>query len=539
MRQFIRRLTQRRWFWWASLSLLVPLALLTLAWVYVDEAGNARWDAFRARMQRERETLDIQGLLTPPIPEHENFCAIPPLLYIGQEDDSPEGRQGHANRERIHKLFDLKNEPQKVPPVSSGATTGAPLDLQPWADWMRETGAWPIPSTPGEPARDVLAAFAERERFLAELTPALMRPRAEWVPSLSTRKLPVPLLEAKFPHLTLALRMHQGLNLRAAAAAQSGDAPKAFASVVMMSRLADATLDYPFTINLLVFTANHLLMHSAIWELANAGVGAIGDWERIEKECARRNFGEIALRCYRGELIAGVDATLYCEANRRADWTITCMSNLFRGIPSFTPVTGWERALLVGGLSVLPPGAFTGSVAEGSQMELDYLIGPLRDGGLPKLISQQIPLHRAIDAARTAPLRYPWRWNMQSLSILAGIPPKLLWAQTQLDQATIACVLERFRFQHGSYPETLEGLTLSDGRPLPLDLPSAKPMRYRRTDHGRYALYSVGSDGVDDGGTRGDPNLPAKPQDPNYRGDWVWDFPAQKSPSLPAARTTE
>jgi hypothetical protein len=56
---------------------------------------------------------------------------------------------------------------------------------------------------------------------------------------------------------------------------------------------------------------------------------------------------------------------------------------------------------------------------------------------------------------------------------------------------------------------------------------SGKPMGYRLTPNGRYALWCVGFDGVDDGGKRVlDPKSPdrAPYSNPDYKGDWVWDF---------------
>ena len=57
-----------------------------------------------------------------------------------------------------------------------------------------------------------------------------------------------------------------------------------------------------------------------------------------------------------------------------------------------------------------------------------------------------------------------------------------------------------------------------------------KPMRYRKSTDGRYALWSIGFDGKDDGGKRAlDAKKPGVTRfyDAAYVGDWVWDFPAK------------
>ncbi len=101
--------------------------------------------------------------------------------------------------------------------------------------------------------------------------------------------------------------------------------------------------------------------------------------------------------------------------------------------------------------------------------------------------------------------------------------------QTLVDQATIGCALERWCLEKGSYPDSLDVVQRSDGHPLPLDPMNGQPMGYRKTADGRYALWSVGIDGKDDGGQRVlDEKKPenTKFQTDKYVGDLVWDFPA-------------
>ena len=100
-----------------------------------------------------------------------------------------------------------------------------------------------------------------------------------------------------------------------------------------------------------------------------------------------------------------------------------------------------------------------------------------------------------------------------------------------MDQTVIACALERHRIENGSYPDSLDSLKLVNGKPLPLDVMNDKPMGYRKTPDGKYALWSVGFDGEDDDGKRTIDRKTAgehRFSDANYSGDWVWDFPSSK-----------
>jgi hypothetical protein len=70
--------------------------------------------------------------------------------------------------------------------------------------------------------------------------------------------------------------------------------------------------------------------------------------------------------------------------------------------------------------------------------------------------------------------------------------------------------LERFRLDHGEYPPSLDTLPLGAMSTKPMDPFSNKPFGYRRVDapdnpfHRGYLLWTVGLDGIDNGGSAGD-----------------------------------
>jgi hypothetical protein len=87
--------------------------------------------------------------------------------------------------------------------------------------------------------------------------------------------------------------------------------------------------------------------------------------------------------------------------------------------------------------------------------------------------------------------------------------------QTWVNEAMVACALERCKLARGEYPETLEALVPQYIDALPHDVIGGQPLHYRRASDGTYVLYSVGWDEVDEGGTPGPANDLAKE-------DWVW-----------------
>jgi len=102
------------------------------------------------------------------------------------------------------------------------------------------------------------------------------------------------------------------------------------------------------------------------------------------------------------------------------------------------------------------------------------------------------------------------------------------FAQTAVDQATLACALERHRLANGEFPTTLDALVPKLMAKLPHDVVTGEPLKYRRTDGGGFVLYSVGLNTEDDGGKPciRESHEPGSRRylDLNYN-DWVWTCP--------------
>jgi hypothetical protein len=84
----------------------------------------------------------------------------------------------------------------------------------------------------------------------------------------------------------------------------------------------------------------------------------------------------------------------------------------------------------------------------------------------------------------------------------------------------IACALERYHQINGQYPETLDALSPTFLAVIPFEVTSGQPLKYHRTDDGRFQLYSIGCNGKDEGG-KVVMNPDGKSADIN-QGDWVW-----------------
>jgi hypothetical protein len=107
------------------------------------------------------------------------------------------------------------------------------------------------------------------------------------------------------------------------------------------------------------------------------------------------------------------------------------------------------------------------------------------------------------------------------LPALGNVVMKSAAAQTAYNQAAIACALERYHLANGQFPEKLEALEPHFISPLPHDVLTGEPYKYRLMDDGRFVLYSLGWDEKDDGG------VPGRNLFDDKQGDWVWTYPAK------------
>jgi hypothetical protein len=90
--------------------------------------------------------------------------------------------------------------------------------------------------------------------------------------------------------------------------------------------------------------------------------------------------------------------------------------------------------------------------------------------------------------------------------------------------AVAAIALKRYQLKHGQWPEKLVDLSPEFLPSVPLDPVDGRPLRYRRNNDGTYLLYSIGDDGMDDGGD-------VSPLRSGFWSwvrarDWVWPQPA-------------
>ena len=123
--------------------------------------------------------------------------------------------------------------------------------------------------------------------------------------------------------------------------------------------------------------------------------------------------------------------------------------------------------------------------------------------------------------ARRSKLQLPlYDWlSLIMLPALDKVAIKIGSAQTAVDHARIACLLEVHKLENKKYPEKLAGLKTT----LPLDPYNGKPYVYKLNKEGSYQLYGIGWNQKDDGGTV----INKKDRPDLEKGDLVWSYFSQ------------
>jgi hypothetical protein len=109
----------------------------------------------------------------------------------------------------------------------------------------------------------------------------------------------------------------------------------------------------------------------------------------------------------------------------------------------------------------------------------------------------------------------------ESVPVSARTFYRVMTREMERRMAVTAIALKRYQLKHGKYPVALDALTPQFLTAIPRDL-DGKALRYQRNVDGSFTLYSIGDNGVDNGG---DPTPTGEHKTSlqwQFGRDWVW-----------------
>lgn len=522
MLDFLKRLWRRRWVRVCTWLIAALVAAPIVAVVCLDLWGARRWEATKEMLAREGESLDLHKIAPDPVPDEENFFAIPALngLAVNTLKEEEEGELDQKRKRLLNAALPKETGTGTRLQLLNGATLGRATDLAAWADWLRRAGKPPAPPSSGNPARDVLAALSRNDGLISELAHGLSRPQSQWTPAWKKRVLPKNIFIVAFPQYRVAQTLVAMLCLRSAAAARAGDAAKAHQSLLIAVRINQAFMQEPSLIGALVACGDSAKINGAVWELCDAHAGTAEDFRRLQAALSGIDFHAGYLLAERGEMAGGALSVEYLKQTKEMP------------VPFLLVDDPWGRIAddLLALPRRLPAGAgwLNAIAAADAEFHFEYEIKPLREPGFQELLAKQKELEARLTGDRSRLyLHLDEMLAMLGMSAISNVSYRVIYTQSVENEAIAACALERYRIEHNAYPDTLEAANWPGEKSIPADVISGKPMVYRKAPDGRYALWCVGFDGKDHGGKRVlDEKNPGSTRfsSAEYHGDWVWDF---------------
>jgi hypothetical protein len=328
------------------------------------------------------------------------------------------------------------------------------------------------------------------------------------------------------------------LMIHAEAAASCGEAARAGDDVCTLLRLAAGLGREPTMIDSIVSFSVISMAIRPQWSILKRQAADEALLARINLCLKQIDVRTMATAALRGELVDGAQAGDMLSKAPYVAWDVLTPS-------SKGTLAGKIEALSSYALIQLNPrAAALGNKAVVTDLMLTHVIEPVEKHGLQEFYQQSMLLTKREALQKLAPdVLGVIAW--QILPTNRSFAGRALLMAARVNQACIACALERYFIKHQSYPESLTQLVPEYLPNVPIDPIDEHPMRYRQ-EGGRYRLWSLGFDGIDDGGVvKGGPmDDPLRPRlgGQDYEGDWVWSYerlvpPApKKKPALEKKR---
>ncbi|MEK7949260.1 hypothetical protein WKV53_02060 [Luteolibacter sp. Y139] len=277
-------------------------------------------------------------------------------------------------------------------------------------------------------------------------------------------------------------RFVDGMLLRAEAALLTGDSVKATESLEMIARMAETVGSRGTMVSVLVEFVSFRSIHRPLKLGIQGQQWTAKDLERVSAALSRCDLRDAVKRGIESEVLM---AQVWEGLNEdRKRFSPKEFSYSFGG--DNAPVTDW---ILEKGRTLIPSGFFDQCATGAINRVIEGSAVAKRPETLTQWWKEAEKMSQAYESkGKLGRLTH----TFPGAAVLLKRGTNAL-VNVQLDIA--ACEIERFRLEHGHYPESLDQLPNHAG----IDPLHGTPFRYEKSDQS-FHLYSIGPDGVDDGG---------------------------------------
>jgi hypothetical protein len=511
----------------------IVVALVTLiALFYLEEdlRGKHAWNVYAKQMTQRGEVYQLKAVVPPPVPDDQNFAMTP---FLAPLFDFLPGTQTWRDTNATQRTRQFGDDLTYLREPTSNWREGKRTDWPAWQAAIAEAARKeknrashtkpkaakpPLATNQLAAAAAVLAKLKEYEPVLAELRTASRRPYARFNLRYDEENCAGILL----PHLAVIKKCGRILALRASAELTLGQPDAALADLDLALYLASTVRNEPFSISHLVRCAMIQLALQPVWEGLADHQWTDAQLATLQQQLAGFDFLADDATIMHGEQAAENSIIAYARQNPK-------QLDYFVGEDQ----AAYNEAAVIA--LFMPRGWFYLEQVNYNRC-FDAFVRQGVDLGARRVNPEQIQQNEeAIEQSLRGGISLLFGHRVMSAMLIPAIPPahpKFAFTQTMVDEAVIACGLERFHLANGHYPDSLAELTPRFVEKLPHDLITGEPLKYRRTDNGRFVLYSVGWDGKDDGGVIAKKAAGKSSQMDSSRGgwsspgDWVWPSPA-------------
>jgi hypothetical protein len=472
--------------------LVIGCLVAVVALVIAEEnwRGKHAWERYKRELEARGELLSLAALAPPPVPDDQNFAMTPLLkpLFSKAGDYAQQLAKRLASADII--------EDRSCPSIGNWPI-GRVADTEAWNDYLRATNA--------------VQRLDDVRPELEEVSSACRRPYSCF-PIQYESGIHAPLL-----HLNTLRKLTRIYAARAHLALLRGQTDDAAADTETIFRLAGSLKGEPLLVSQLTRMAILQLGFDPAWEGLVRHQWSYAQLAMFQSELQRMDFLLSGLRTLQGER---------AELNDTLERAIVDPRELL-GFLVGEDEGGRVVAVAASTLLMLRCSLYQNLVTANRFYENQLF--PVFN-----LAEHRVDPRRADSSDRQLEATHRTPYNIFAATLVSVEPKACLhFARTQVavDEAVIACGLERYRLAHGQFPERLDTLVPQFITKLPNDVMNGQPLKYRRTGDSEFVLYSVGWNQTDDGGEfallKGEESSGRDFKD----GDWVWFSQPQPSAS--------
>ena len=510
-----------RFFWsWGFLKFILwTVTVIIFLYVEEDWRGARAWAATKAEWEAQGETFDINRLAPPPAPDEQNLAALP--LFKMEPDPDLENK-GNLAPLALNRAFKVEID-QEMPhgenwqaeelPRGGNWQAGKLADHEKNRVIVATTYAKVFKSA--HTTMDPLTQFEALYAAIGDLrNAAAARPYCRFEQNYKFE----PPYGLYLSLITAQIKLSKFLTADAVLGLDAKKPDVALADITTHFKLVSGVMDQPLLVSGLVAIGMTAIDFSAVYEGLTTHAWNDAQLAELQDRLASVDFltdyqhamrGEACLTIAPFEQLKPNRGRLISELHPQAETNPPTPPERQDYTPLFWP-DGWIDLL--------------------KARAANFGLTSVHFADEKKRVFSPAEVDRF--TAEVEDTMERWGNPFSPWAILSGaaVGPvtqaarKFALAQAWIDEARIACALERYRLAKGIYPGSLDALTPAYIDALPHDIMNGQPYHYRLRPDGTFLLYSVGWNQIDEGG-----KIVFKKDNPNAidytEGDWVWPTP--------------